>query len=60
LESVRERLLDFVEDKVKNLPEVEQEQLPYSYAGATQSKIAIQMNPYGKTLFLQMRLVGYS
>lgn len=38
LESVSERLLNYADNKVQYLMELEQEQLPYSYAGATQSK----------------------
>lgn len=38
LESVSERLLNYVDNKAQYLMELEQEQLPYSYAGATQSK----------------------
>lgn len=38
LESVKERLLDYIEKRIESLPEVKQEQLLYSYAGATQSK----------------------
>jgi hypothetical protein len=38
LESVSERLLNYTENQVEYLMELEQEQLPYSYAGATLSK----------------------
>lgn len=38
LETVKERLLDYADGRIERLPEAELEQLPYSYAGATQSK----------------------
>ncbi len=38
LETVKERLLDYADRRIDRLPEAELEQLPYSYAGATQSK----------------------